>query len=73
MSALAALSWLALAAWVWLLAARGGFWRADQRLPDSTPGLARWPEVVAVVPARNEATLVGQAVVSLLRQDYPGR
>ncbi|MEK7244781.1 MAG: glycosyltransferase, partial [Pseudomonadota bacterium] len=70
---LGGLSGLALAAWVWLLAARGGFWRADQRLPDKTPELARWPEVVAVVPARNEAAFVGAAVSSLLGQDYPGR
>ena len=73
MSAFGALSGLALAAWVWLLAARGGFWRADQRLPASTPELARWPEVVAVVPARNEAASVGASVASLLGQDYPGR
>lgn len=70
---LGGLSGLALAAWVWLLAARGGFWRADQRLPDKTPELVRWPEVVAVVPARNEAASVGHAIASLLGQDYPGR
>jgi hopene-associated glycosyltransferase HpnB len=71
--ALFVLSWLALAAWVWLLAARGGFWRADQRLDKTPLDLGRWPEVVAVIPARNEAAFVGQAVESLLRQDYPGR
>ena len=73
MSALAALSWFALAAWIWLLTARGGFWRADQRLSNKTPELVRWPEVVAVVPARNEAAVVGQGIASLLGQDYPGR
>jgi len=31
------------------------------------------PDVVAVVPARNEAALVGQALGSLLLQDYAGR
>ena len=72
-TALGGLSGLAVAAWVWLLVARGGFWRADQRLPDATPELARWPEVVAVVPARNEAASIGAAVASLLGQDYPGR
>lgn len=73
MTVLLALSWLALAAWVWLLTARDGFWRADQRLDKTPPDLSRWPEVVVVVPARNEAAFVGQAVESLLRQDYPGR
>ena len=73
MSALAALNWLALVAWIWLLVARGGFWRADQRLSDKTPELAHWPEVVAVVPARNEAANVGASVTSLLGQNYPGR
>lgn len=61
--------------WAYLLAARGGFWRAaprDAPLPRA-PDEARWPEVVAVVPARDEAALIGQTVESLLRQDYPGR
>jgi len=66
-------SGFALAAWAWLLVARGGFWRADQRLPDAGPGPAAWPGVVAVIPARDEAAFVGRSVESLLRQDYPGR
>ena len=28
--------------------------------------------VVAVIPARNEEAVVGQAIASLLHQDYPG-
>ena len=72
------LSWLvlvaalALAAWVWLLLLHGRFWLADQRLPASTPAPARWPAVVAVVPARNEADVIGQAIAGHLAQDYPG-
>ena len=31
-----------------------------------------WPEVTAVIPARDEADGVGETVGSLLRQDYPG-
>lgn len=31
-----------------------------------------WPAVAAVVPARNEADVIGAAVTSLVRQDYPG-
>ncbi|MBM3732795.1 MAG: glycosyltransferase [Acidimicrobiia bacterium] len=73
MTAFDVASGLALAAWACLLVARGGFWRADQRLFDVGPGPAAWPEVVAVIPARDEAAFVGRAVESLLRQDYPGR
>jgi hopene-associated glycosyltransferase HpnB len=32
-----------------------------------------WPEVVAIIPARDEADSIGESVGSLLRQDYPGR
>jgi hopene-associated glycosyltransferase HpnB len=63
---------LALAAWLYLLLGRGGFWRSRIEAP-APPPLTTAPPVVAVVPARDEADLVGQAVGSLLRQDYPGR
>ncbi|MBV8592988.1 MAG: glycosyltransferase [Caulobacteraceae bacterium] len=65
---------LSLCAWIYLLAFRGGFWRArerDDRLPDY-PGPARWPSVVAVVPARDEADVIERSIGSLLAQDYPG-
>ena len=66
---------LACLIWVYLLAARGGFWRAAQR-DDPPPRAAapppRWPRVTAVIPARDEATFIGEAVASLLRQDYGG-
>lgn len=67
--------WTALAAvslgiWIYLLLLRGGFWREGVQPPAPIPG--RWPAVVAVVPARNEAEHVGAAIGSLLRQDYPG-
>jgi hopene-associated glycosyltransferase HpnB len=67
---------LACAIWLYLLAARGGFWRAAQRDGTQAPAdlhIAPWPAVVAVVPARDEAALIGQTVASLLRQDYGGR
>jgi hopene-associated glycosyltransferase HpnB len=61
--------------WLYLVAARGGFWRAVQR-DDASPldGIApgTWPVVSAVIPARDEAECVGQTVASLLRQTYPG-
>ncbi len=61
----------ALAAWIYLLIGRDDFWRANQRLePRADP--PKWPAVVAVVPARDEADVVGRATASLLGQDYPG-
>ena len=61
----------ALAAWIGL--ALTGFWRTDQR--DDTAAKAEpaaWPSVVAVVPARDEAAVVGAAMASLAAQNYPG-
>ncbi len=61
-----------LALWLYLLAGRGGFWLTTQRddRPDLT-GPAVWPEIVAVIPARDEAATIGRAVQSVLAQDYP--
>jgi hopene-associated glycosyltransferase HpnB len=60
-----------MAVWLYLVLARGGFWRMR---PD-IPGLALRapaPSVTAVVPARNEAKVVASAVASLAVQQYPG-
>jgi hopene-associated glycosyltransferase HpnB len=61
-------------AWVYLLAAHGGFWLTSQRLPVITGpvGPGQWPAIVAVVPARNEADMLPLTLPSLLAQDYPG-
>jgi len=68
-----ALSCLSLTIWLVLLFGRGGFWRARpaEPLPAIRPA-AGWPSACAVVPARNEADAIGEAVSSLLRQDYGG-
>ena len=60
-----------LAIWVYLLVARGYFWRVSE---DSfgAKRLEDWPRVVAIVPARNEARTISEAVSSLAKQDYPG-
>jgi hopene-associated glycosyltransferase HpnB len=63
------ISALALVIWVYLLAGRGGYWRFI--LPEPVREAGSLPSVVAVVPARNEAAVVGRAVASLLNQDYP--
>lgn len=65
------LALLILAIWLYLLLGRGFFWLARAAPPAALP--ARWPSVAAVVPARNEAEVVGIAISSLLAQSYPGR
>ncbi|HEY1611850.1 MAG TPA: glycosyltransferase, partial [Paraburkholderia sp.] len=67
------LSCVSLLIWAVLLFARGGFWRARPAAPlvAATPEPG-WPAAVAVVPARNEADAIGEAVASLLAQDYAG-
>lgn len=66
------LSGLSCIAWVYLVFRHGGFWKADQRLRDGPAGdLSEWPDILAVIPARNEADVVAATVTSLLRQDYP--
>ncbi len=73
MTASLALASAALAVWLYLIFGRGGFWLAsvrDDRESAAEPQL--WPRVVAVVPARNEAAVIGESLGSLLRQDYPG-
>ncbi len=67
-----ALAGLSLAIWLYLLLGRGGFWRAGVRLDGSPSDRTAWPEVAAVVPARDEADVIGRALASLLVQDYPG-
>ena len=66
-----ALSGFGLAAWLYLLLVRGGFWRADIRDELGVPHTpAEWPSVIAVVPARNEADVIANSLFSLLNQDY---
>ena len=63
---------LAALAWAYLLAARGGYWRTDQRLPAGLADPEHWPSVAAVIPARNEAAILPATLPGLFAQDYPG-
>ena len=54
--------------WSYLAFARGGFWRIESAKPDATEKAGFSGDVVAVVPARNEAELIGSVVTSLLNQ-----
>jgi hopene-associated glycosyltransferase HpnB len=64
---------IALLVWLYLLLARGAFWRCSERDDLAPAELPVWPRVAAVVPARNEADCIGDSIGSLLRQDYAGR
>ncbi|PJK31559.1 glycosyltransferase [Minwuia thermotolerans] len=72
MDALALIVGLSALAWLYLLAFHGRFWRAAERLPDDIETPGAWPPVAVVVPARNEADVVGETVRRLAAQDYPG-
>ena len=64
---------LSLLIWLYLLLFHGRFWHADQRLFDATTTIKKWPDVCAVIPARNEEMTIRRTVRSLLDQDYPGK
>jgi hopene-associated glycosyltransferase HpnB len=67
MTTLAALSLLI---WLYLLAAHGRFWQSGPELAPARPATA--PPVAVVVPARDEAPVIGLSLRSLLAQDYAG-
>lgn len=71
-----ALSVASLVVWLYMLVGRGRFWRSNLfeavRPDDNLFREGELPRVTAIVPARDEAEVVGQAVASLAAQDYPG-
>ena len=58
--------------WLYLLAGRGLFWLGRERDTGLVVPVSEWPTVAVVIPARNEAALIGESVGSVLRQDYAG-
>ncbi|HWU02189.1 MAG TPA: glycosyltransferase [Novosphingobium sp.] len=71
MSVLGVLAAIAGLVWVGLCATR--FWTCEEN--DESAVLAtpeQWPEVVAVVPARDEADIIARSIGSLIAQDYAG-
>jgi hopene-associated glycosyltransferase HpnB len=54
--------------WSYLALARGSFWRIKSAKPDASEKVGFSGGVLAVVPARNEAELIGPVVTSLLNQ-----
>ena len=57
---------LTLLIWGYLLLGRGGFWRIQPFSPPPVGGISA--RIAVVVPARNEADVVGRTITSLLRQ-----
>lgn len=57
--------------WIYLLLCRGDFWRTEALLKRPAFPKKATKRIIAVIPARNEASVIGEAVASLLRQDLP--
>jgi hopene-associated glycosyltransferase HpnB len=79
MTAGLAVALMSLAVWIYLIAARGAFWRCAERDERETAARAEpdtiprgWPAVAVVIPARDEADVIAESLPSLLRQDYAG-
>lgn len=68
---LIALSTLALLIWLYLLLFRAGFWQMNHYLLPHRRS-DRFRSVAAIIPARNEADVIDQAITSLLAQDFSG-
>lgn len=54
--------------WLYLLLARGGFWRVAKHRPPAPVKPPSSRRVAVIIPARNEAAVVGRSVASLLGQ-----
>jgi hopene-associated glycosyltransferase HpnB len=65
------IAFVAAGVWIYLLAGRGGFWRGWHEPQPTGPTLT--PDVAVIIPARNEAALIGETLSALFAQNYPGR
>ena len=57
---------LPVAIWIYLLTARARYWQTRKHLLPLVPSTAKAPKVVVVIPARNEADVIGECLASLL-------
>ena len=70
------LAFTGLLIWFYLVVFHGGFWRLSERDDNFAPPGAPAPEgvtVTAIIPARDEADVIGQCLSSLLAQQFSGR
>lgn len=58
--------------WVYLCLFLGRFWHSDQILNVNPVNIQNFPDIVCVIPARDEADSIGRTVRALLDQDYAG-
>ncbi|MFA1548377.1 glycosyltransferase [Actinomadura chokoriensis] len=65
------LALVALTGWLYLALGHGAFWRTGPGLPPGDDP-REWPEVAAVIPARDEAAVIPETLPTLLAQEYPG-
>jgi hopene-associated glycosyltransferase HpnB len=62
-----------LTVWLYMAFGRDMFWLFRERdIDQRLPAPARWPSVVAVVPARDEADVIARSLGSLIGQNYAG-
>jgi hopene-associated glycosyltransferase HpnB len=66
-----ALAAIPLLIWIYLLTFRGGFWRISKHLASVESREMPGESVAVVIPARNEADVIGPALMSLFEQDFP--
>ena len=68
-----AITVVSLISWVFLLFARGEFWKVNSEL-DSTSenSTGSFPSIRAIIPARNEREVLPKTLPTVLNQDYPG-
>jgi hopene-associated glycosyltransferase HpnB len=66
----ALLAGLALLTWMYLLSARGKFWR--ERVQPWPKETYTTPEVAIVMPARDEGAVIERSIRALIRQNYTG-
>lgn len=58
--------------WLYLLLAHGDFWLISRHFAPLPANHSLAKKIVAIIPARNEAGVIGDAVKSLLQQDFGG-
>lgn len=59
---------ICLLAWLYLLLAHGTFWRVERLLPPASAPAQVTGTIAVIIPARDEAEVIGQTISSLLRQ-----
>lgn len=69
---LPALAAVSLLIWLFLLLARGGFWRVSRLQASAGMRPSKPAHVIAIVPARNEADVIADAIHSLRNQQFDG-